>query len=133
MAASQEGVEHLGAIWDMVCTDEGASREQMRLGEEIRVATKRIRGFPTLLITLPVPRSPGEAYFAGFVLLHDIEAELERTKVTLRYFSLEAVSLEGSGAGTTMCEWTRELERVEHGEGPAPSLEAFLERIAEIV
>lgn len=133
MAASPEGGEHIGAIWAMVCADEGAPETETRLASDIGVNTRRIRGFPTLLIRLPEPRCPGEAHFAGFVLLHDIEAELERTNVTLRYFSLEcAPEHEGTGA-TRLCEWTRDLERLDHGAGPPPSLDAFVEGISAIV
>lgn len=75
-----------------------------------------LHGADLVLVTLPPPMGPAEAYFVA----------LAAAGSTRRYFTLEmSVSLFGDGAGTVLGEWTAD-RHVNYGPGPAPTAPDFL-------
>ncbi|MEU4323367.1 hypothetical protein AB0F85_30105 [Nocardia fluminea] len=79
-------------------------------------------GLQVLLVVLPPPLAPAEAYFVGLALYNDAD--------TVRIFTLERASTQvrGHGVGTMLGSWS-ERGHINLGPGPAPDQEAFVAAI----
>lgn len=88
------------------------------------------------LITLPPPQGLAEAYFVAAVYLHRPGEPPETA--TVHYFTLELTSsfstppIQGPGA-TMLCSWTAEGAHVNHGMGPAPTPEGFIQAVRALL
>jgi hypothetical protein len=96
---------------------------------QIGVHQRRAAGHPCAVVEMPPPRATSEAYYAAPVLLMDVDPE----KVALRYFTLEYAAEQGDGTGTVLGEWAADGRHVNHGVGPAPSLEPFLAAVSALL
>jgi hypothetical protein len=97
---------------------------------DVEVTTCRIKGFPSILMKMPVPQAAAEAHAIGIVLIGaPQEGQEVPEKPAFRYFTLECKdNLDGS-AGTVLCEWTDDAH-LNYGDGPIPDLTLFLNAIA---
>jgi len=76
------------------------------------------------IVEMPHPEAAGEAHLVALIV-RDGQAGPRWA----RYFTLErAIDLLDEGRDMTMlCEWDPSGRHINHGEGPSPSTEAFLE------
>ncbi|HWA76690.1 MAG TPA: hypothetical protein VG937_30365 [Polyangiaceae bacterium] len=94
--------------------------------EQLQIHHRRAAGHPCAVVVMPPPRATGEAHYAAPVLLMHGTPE----NVELRYFTLEYSTAYEAGPSTVLGEWQADGTHVNHGPGPAPDVEAFLEAIA---
>lgn len=123
--ASPERCRVVAGLWRQVENDSGSPIAGFDPGATV-VATTVLRDRPAIVVTLPPPVAPGEAYFIGMVLTGLPRRGEPPDAVDLRYFTLERA---GDAGATTLCEWD-DKGRLAAGEGPAPQAEGFLAAIA---
>jgi hypothetical protein len=98
---------------------------------DVEITTCLIKGFPGVVIRMPPPANIGEAHFVAAVLKEDIHAEALPEPADVRFLTLEkALSLDDSER-TFLCGWMGEKVRVNYGDGPAATLEDFIEAVEE--
>jgi hypothetical protein len=103
-----------------------------------------IRDRPCVVLEMPVPESPTEAWFIGLVSkLHSNELveRLNRLKAgspvdwqpdeVLEYLTLERSGASSDADDTTLCAWTAEGRHCWICKGPKPTLENFTALIEE--
>jgi hypothetical protein len=105
--------------------------------DDVTVHRVRVGRYPCAVIGLPSPRATTEAYFTAAVLLADPEEAVQgfadAARLEMRYFTLEKGFLFAGPPCTVLCEWTTEGSHVNHGDGPAPELEAFVQAMGELL
>lgn len=123
----ERGDEVLHTLWHQVgqqvreanrISPAGLSAETRQLEDETRL----------VLITLPAPKGVTEAYFVALAYRPPTQQKGLTRFITLEY----SLSLEGS-PGTMLCEWTAEGQHGNLGQGPEPTLEAFLEAVGRLI
>ncbi len=81
------------------------------------------------VITLPPPLAHAEAYFVALVRSSPRQVA---SSGAFRYMTLErGIDMSSGGDQTYLCEWTVG-KHVNYGKGPPPTIEAFLQAIAEL-
>lgn len=93
---------------------------------DIRVHTRRAAGHPCAVVVLPAPKATAEAHYVAPVLLMSDQPE----NAALRYFVLEYSTADEANPSTVLAEWRVDGTHVNHGPGPAPNVELFLEAVA---
>jgi hypothetical protein len=90
-----------------------------------------IDGYQAVLIQLPPPREPVEAFMVVVIRRPEVRGWFRRQSATLRYFTLE-LGVEGN----VLCEWQHRdsggnqgISHLNYGEGPAASPNAFLNAV----
>jgi hypothetical protein len=84
-----------------------------------------------VVISMPAPECPLEAYF-GAALCSLMSDEARDRTLVVRYFTLER-TVESSGTSlTVMGEWTADGAHINHGSGPSPSRESFIDAVRAI-
>ncbi|MEJ5314719.1 MULTISPECIES: hypothetical protein [Anaerolinea] len=79
------------------------------------------------LITLPEPKSFGEAYFVA--LVYRPYRVLILSSDVSGVYSLERIPSEKGGEDTLLVEWTKRLHRIEIRKGVLPEKGAFLQAV----
>jgi hypothetical protein len=114
----QDGVKFLNFYWDYVATetdDEGKSSSD-GMAYEVRQIEG---GKKMVLITLPRPRNPPEAYFLAL-----ITPPPQRSLLPWQNHA-RVIGLEYHKDGTHLCDLTPRAIRVDQGIGPRPVLSEF--------
>lgn len=130
--ASPDRDDFLKSLFESVCErcDERAKPDF--IASDIHVHAVRAGVYPCAVVEMPTPRTTTEAFFTALVMLIDPATSSlpeERKNVPARYFTLEkGFSLDGTPR-TVLGEWTTE-SHLNYGDGPEPTLESFVERIA---
>ena len=123
----KDGLQFLNFYWDYVATetdDEGKS-SSAGMAYEIREIEG---GKKMVLITLPHPRKPPEAYFLAL-----ITPPPKRNLLPWRNNS-RVIGLESRPEGTHLCEVTPQRAiRVDQGIGPRPVLGDFYQAVCRLV
>jgi len=122
----KDGLKFLNFYWDYVATetdDEGKSSSD-GLAYEIRPfeGEKKI-----VLITLPHPRKPPEAYFLAL-----ITPPPKRSMLPWQNHA-RVIGLESHKDGTHLCDLTPRAIRVDQGIGPRPVLGDFYLAVCKLV
>jgi hypothetical protein len=115
---ARDGVEFLKFYWNYVATetdDDGKSPADGMAYEVREIAG----GQKLVLITLPKPRKPPEAYFLAM-----LTPPVKRSVLPWRNYA-RVVGLEYHLDGTHLCDLTPRALRVDQGIGPRPVLEDF--------
>jgi hypothetical protein len=126
LMASDKALEVLGSLLEQVrehCTDE----EELEL-DQLAIHRTRVLGSPCLIVEMPPAELPPEAHFVGVWLTANDGPETGQ----VRYFMLEAAD-EQEPDRTVLGEWSGAGDHLNHGAGPAPSLESFIEAITALV
>jgi len=119
VSAARDGRLTLDTVW--VRVGEGLPEPDRLTPEGLSVSCRRLQDRDVLLVTLPAPQAPTEAYFAAIVV------------PALRYFTLEDAYRPVDGARyTVLGEWTDAGIHVNHGAGPPPEPEPFLAAISRL-
>jgi hypothetical protein len=122
----QDGVKFLKFYWDYIATetdDEGKSSSD-GMGYEIR---KIEDGKKMVLLTLPRPRKPPEAYFLAL-----ITPPPKRSLLPWQNHA-RVVGLEYHSDATHLCDLTPRAIRVDQGIGPRPVLEDFYIAVCKLM
>ena len=122
----KDGVEFLQFYWDYVATetdDEGRS-SSAGLAYQIREIEG---GKKMVLITLPHPRKPPEAYFLAL-----ITPPSKRSFLPWKNYA-RVVGLEYHNDETHLCDLTPRAIRVDQGIGPRPALEDFYLAVRKLI
>jgi len=126
LMASDQGLEVLSSLLEQV--REHCDGEEVLELNELAIHRTRVLGSPCLIVEMPPAEVPPEAHFVGVWLTANDGPETGQ----VRYFTLEAADEEHPDR-TLLGEWSDAAEHLEHGAGPAPSLEAFIEAITALV
>ncbi len=123
----KDGIKFLNFYWDYVATetDEEGKSSSSGMAFEIRQIEG---GKKMVLITLPHPRKPPEAYFLAL-----ITAPPQRSLLPWRN-NCRVFGLESREEGTHLCEVTpRRAVVVDQGIGPRPVLGEFYQAVNRII
>jgi hypothetical protein len=125
--ASEAARELLGSLLEQVA--EHCSDQPPDFGvDELVVHRARVLGSPCLVLELPEPSAPPEAYLvAAWLAINDGPESGQ-----LRFFTLEAGD-PALGPATVLGEWDSERKHVTYGAGPEPSVEGFTRAITALV
>lgn len=95
---------------------------------------RRIEGFPCAVIEFPAPEEMVGAYMVAAVALVDVSSgDLSDVgEVKARYFTLEKGMPIASEPRTVLGEWTASTHS-NYGDGPPPTVEAFVEAIRAVL
>jgi hypothetical protein len=126
LMASDKALEVLSSLLEQV--GEHCAGEELLELNELAIHRTRVLGSPCLIVELPPAEVPPEAHFVGVWLTANDGPETGQ----VRYFTLEAAD-EQQPDRTLLGEWSGAGDHLEHGAGPEPSLEAFIEAITSLV
>ncbi len=116
-------------IWEN-CDREGKDQLSM---QDIKIETVTIDKYPAILVQMPTPCYPGEAYMICIilkVLLNNLKQEMDDVQV--RYFTLEK-GIDISGRDRIVsCVWDKEIH-VNYGDGPEPTAPEFMDAIRKLI
>jgi hypothetical protein len=105
----------------------------------LRVTVEPLEGFanPVILVHLPTPEIPPEAHYLAIVPTVERRLWGLITRQAVRCFTLERSVRLAGGTRTVVCEWTLDsssmLQHGNYGAGPAPTPNAFLDRLGAIL
>ena len=117
----------LHRIWSRI--GEALPAEERVEDTGLSVVIDKLGHLELAVITLPPPLARVEAYFVALVRSPPQQVA---TSGFFRYMTLErGVDMSTGGDKTYLCEWTVD-NHVNHGDGPPPTIEAFLQAIAEL-
>jgi hypothetical protein len=132
------GDEFLKEIWDDVGTKvavEGGEAAKLA-SEGLSCTRHRIgRDAMAVIVTMPHPEEPPEAYFLGLVLraAPNQSADPECASAwKARYMTLELGTDRAGAERTFLCEWT-ENAHLNTGLAPEANVEAFALQLAEMI
>lgn len=95
----------------------------------LRASATQIGQARVIVIEMPRPAGPGEAHFVAFVTVPEKRKILVfKEPAVMRCFALEAAA-----GGTSLLEAQKDGGRQELGAGPAPSVQGFVARLAEVI
>ena len=96
--------------------------------DDFALHATRVLGSPCLVIEMPQALVPPEAHLvAAWLAIND-----GPETAPLRYFTLEAAH-EMFGKRTVLGEWDAKGDHLNLGQGPEPSVEAFVQAITAVV
>ena len=105
--------------------------------DDLTVEVTAMAGHPAILINLPPPKGPPEAYFVAIVMTKPPRRHwlFWQSPPSIRYVTLElGVSFFSKDAThTVFCEWKGTGSHVNYGRGPAPNQAAFVEAVSDLV
>jgi hypothetical protein len=132
-ALEQQGPALLTDMWNH--TAQFAPEAPPLPAEGLSVELRRIpAGWTVALVTLPRPCAMTEAHFTALAVKPTGERQVALPAEAARYVTLElSTSLEGDEPFTMLCEWTSDGTHANMGEGPPPDLEAFFQRVTELL
>jgi hypothetical protein len=128
------GRQFLEDLWTSVCQNcDKAGTAAFDLNDII-VHRTQVGEFPAVLVVMPTPHFTTEAHMVCVILNVPWDKIQQRPdKVEVRYFTLEkGRSLAAEAGRTVLCEWEGE-RHINYGDGPEPTISAFLSRVAELV
>jgi hypothetical protein len=119
---SREKEALLKELWDFV-GDKVVERDReagRRLSSGLALTLRETSsGRSILVVTLPPPQEPPEAYFVGLILEPP------------RYITLERGTNLAGGTRTVLCEWTERIH-ANMGDGPEPTIESFVHALGSL-
>ncbi|KIG16528.1 hypothetical protein DB30_04441 [Enhygromyxa salina] len=98
---------------------------------QVQVTRTHAGRHPCVVLTLPRPTAPTEAFMIGLVQ-HGPPGEPEINHINLLNFTVELV--DGDPPSAAFCEWEKDkTNHVNYGHGPVPSLDEFVAWMAKLV
>jgi hypothetical protein len=126
LMASGKALVVLASLLDQV--SEHCADEELLDLDELGIHRTRVLGSPCLIVEMPPAEVPPEAHFVAVWLTLNEGPETGQ----VRYFTLEAAD-EQHPDRTVLGEWSASGDHLEHGAGPDPSLDGFIEAITALV
>ncbi len=129
---NRDGTKFLRFYWDEVAKKLPPEQHQDSFGLNFFMRTPNART-SVILISLPEPTTPGEAYYIA--LVHRPYRRLLLVSDTTTVLVLESAPAKGEAPPTQLVEWSRKMQRFELKSGIPPVMEDFyravLDEIAE--
>jgi hypothetical protein len=135
MLASPDAISFLTDVWKQVdehCRERG---ETSTINPAEFVVHKFcIDNYPCAILEMPEPWFVTGAHFVALVLMVPLDQiDPADRDAPLFYYTLErGASLDGTPR-TVLCSWTKEGTHCNFGDGPLPTLDAFVEVLEERV
>ncbi len=129
---NQDGNKFLRFYWDKAGSEPGVVKKENSFGLNHQVR----QPFPhvtVVLITLPKPSEPPEAYFAALVFRPQRRSPILMVSDTTMVVALEMAAVPGESTETRLREWTKKLQGEDLGPGPQPKLEEFYKVVCDLV
>jgi hypothetical protein len=130
--SSEAGTAMLQGLWRRI----GAECPEKERAEEagLSLSIETLGAREAAVITLPRPLAPAEAYMVALIrdpprkkFLFTVRRE------SFRYVTLElGIDIMSGGGRTVLCEWLPDGSRANHGDGPEPTREAFVQALAAL-
>jgi hypothetical protein len=129
---SRDGNKFLRFYWDQAGADLAVGEKAAWLGlnYDIREPSPHTQ---VILITLPQPIAPPDAYFTALIYRPLRRTPLFGVSDTTKVIALEMAGTAEGGQLTLLREWTKKMTSESLGAGPAPRLEAFYETIRTLL
>lgn len=130
---SQHRQAFLGGVWANLLTGCGLEGQPPFRLSDIGIELARLGGHPAVLVRMPTPRFPSEAYMACIVLkVSQLDQPSPNVKPEVRYFTLEKSMGEKGEDRTVLGEWAGE-NHLNYGYGPEPQAEAFMRAVSALL
>jgi hypothetical protein len=129
---ARDGNKFLRFYWDQAGADPAVGEKAATLGLNYDIREP----FPhtqVVLITLPKPVVPTDAYFVALVYRPLRKTPFFGVSDTTKIIALETVGTAEGAQQTLLREWTKKMTSESLGAGPAPRLEAFYETIRTLL
>jgi len=132
--ASPKRQDFLDSVWKNLCRNfdekQGTAHFTVR---DLEITTTRLGDYPTVLIQMPKPYFPPEAYMVCVVLKVPVQQLSTQPKnPAVLYYTLErGMNMDGSER-TVFCGWNRE-SHFNCGPGPEANAAAFLAQVQQVV
>lgn len=97
---------------------------------ELKITIRKVRGCPAIIVKMPTPIAVTEAYFVGILPTESQECAEAPEEIAFRYFTLEYGSRMDGTSRTVLCAWAGD-NHFNLGDGPPPTLEAFIAALDE--
>lgn len=125
-------LDDIAAQVDRACRQMSGEGGNLR-AEQLRVSKREIGRRPCVIIELPEPIATTEAYMVAIVQLRDlIDPRSDDREAERRYFTLEH-SAHREAPHTVLAEWTDQGSHINMGEGPEPTVDAFVAELAKLL
>lgn len=128
----QDGNKFLRFYWDQAGSDPNVVKKESSFGLNHQVR-QPFAHTTVVLISLPKPAQPPEAYFAALVYRPLRRSPVLIVSDTTSVMALEMVSGESDPPETRLREWTKKLQSEDLGPGPQPKLEEFYRTVCDLV
>ncbi|MBI3370858.1 MAG: CpXC domain-containing protein [Betaproteobacteria bacterium] len=99
---------------------------RLRVRARLSVQAFKRGDYTVYAVIMPPPGTPADCYFAAVVYRDGEPRQNLQPAPSTRYFTLEMTH---PGPAPVFCEWTREGNHANYGEGPPPELKAFVEAV----
>jgi hypothetical protein len=85
------------------------------------------------MVLLPAPQRPDEAYYEAFVYRPRRVTPILRISDMTTVYALVLVSPPGELPRTSILEYTKKVQSLNHGDGPEPVVEDFYRSVLELL
>ena len=123
----------LDDLWTLVCRECDKDGEPGFSPRDIIITNIRIDDHPAVLVKCPEPHFTTEAHMVCIVMKRREQIEFHDDIAEVRYFTLEkGVNTDTAGDRTVLCAWQGN-NRIDYGDGPEPTPEAFVKAITRLI
>lgn len=128
----------LEVIWQVVRKSCDSSGDPLFSIEDVDINTCRINNYPAIIVAMPPPTKPPEAYFVGIVLKVNELSESMPERSDFYYITLErGLDFSDGSEYTVLCEWIEKDGVVTHkqlAEDSSPVTQAaFIAAMEKII
>jgi hypothetical protein len=138
---SEQAEPFLERLWDDVANTCRKNGEAADLSfADLKFTTTRVEGFPVVLVAMPRAQAVAEAILCAIVLhldadkLQNVPQDDWPDAADVSFFTLEmGVNVEDNTLRTVLCEWTKDRQHQNYGDGPPPDVKIFLAAIQALL
>jgi hypothetical protein len=131
--ASPGREDFLENLWKVACERCDETGPAWFSGKEIAIDSLMLGNYPTILVTMPLPRVATEAYYVAIVLLTPMDQIVTGAipeQASFGYYTLElGIGPDGSRY-TLLCSW-EDGTHISFGSGPEAEPTPFLQAVSE--
>jgi hypothetical protein len=127
--ASPDRCRFVDALWAETARRIGRPIDGIDTAQTAITTTAVREDCPTLVVTMPPARAAAEAHLVALVLVGLPKQDDPPDHVAVRCFTLECGTSFDGGTRTVLCAWDAENRHLNYGDGPEPTVAAFLAAI----
>jgi hypothetical protein len=131
--ASPGKEDFLENLWDVACKRCDGTGPAWFSCKEVAIDSLMLEDYPTILVTMPLPRVMTEAFFVAIVLLTPMDQIVAGTipeQPSFGYYTLELGIGPNDNKYTLLCAWEDD-KHLCFGNGPVADPTAFLQAVSE--
>jgi hypothetical protein len=128
----RDGNKFLKFYWDQVAKTYSGSEQADSYGINYVIRQPQ-KDVTIAMVILPAPQKIGEAYLEAFVYRPRRVTPILLISDMTAVFELVKAMDESGNPKTLIIERTRKGESIEHGDGPAQTIEAFYRNVIELL